>query len=419
MANLALAAGCVALWARLASEGAFFQSDFTFFYAAARTVASGNGERLYDREYQGAVQTEAMEGRSYAGGVLPNNYPPWLPLAFSPLGRLSREQAFYTWAAIQLGYLAYLASWLWRRHRPEGSEAGWLAVSSLLASPPVFASFQLGTFPVAISALLALFASLCGVGKFARAGLTLAAAAIKPQMVLAPGLFLLASRKWRGVAAAAGCLAGLVAATGFSLGWGRFAEFAEALRFSSRQLGSFGIDPSRMCNFRGAIVRLAGALHPAWAESAGFLPAVNALGMMGVAAMAGMVLWIWRRPVPASDPSFGPRLGLTLVLGLIFSPHLNPPDLAVLVVAASLAAPALGPTTTVTLCAAAPWIYWGDLIWVDDLGLPVRPLFLALIGLAVILARACGGPPPRSSPTDSSPPPSPSPPSAGSGSGPG
>lgn len=400
-ANLALAAAHLALWIDLARKDAFFQADFTFFYAAVRTVASGNGDRLYDREFQGAMQVEAMGGRAYEDGVLPNNYPPWLPLAFSSLGWLSRPRAFIAWTIFQLAALAYLALWLWRRHRPAGKEAGWLAVSSLLAFPPVFASFQLGTFPMAVTALLALFLALWMRGSHARAGIALAVAAIKPQMILAPGLFLLASRSRRGIAAAVGVLAGLVVASGLSLGWGCFAGFAEALRFSSRQLGRYGIDPSRMYNLKGAIVRLTEAIRPDLLNAEAFVPWLNALTWGGVLAMGVLVLRIWRRPVLPSDPSFGPRFALTLILGLIFSPHLNGPDLSVLIVAARLAAPAFSTRTAVWACAIAPWLYWGDLIWTDDLGLPMRPVFVALIVAAIALTRACGGPPPRSAPTDS------------------
>jgi len=50
-----------------------------------------------------------------------------------------------------------------------------------------------------------------------------------------------------------------------------------------------------------------------------------------------VVAWLWRGRWDVGSPAFAIRFSLTLVLGVLFSPHLNPHDGLVLVPAAAIA----------------------------------------------------------------------------------
>src|SRR5205814_10065052 len=105
----------------------------------------------------------------------------------------------------------------------------------------------------------------------ARAGLWLACGALKPQLLLAPALALLLSRRGRAIVAAgvAGTLVGLACA--LALGWRIWASFAAALAGAYR--GPL-LHPERLDNLRGTI------LFAFWSWARGPADWVGALGLV-------------------------------------------------------------------------------------------------------------------------------------------
>jgi hypothetical protein len=81
-----------------------------------------------------------------------------------------------------------------------------------------------------------------------------------------------------------------------------------------------------MYNIKGTLTLLLGS------EQAALLNQVS-LAALGIVAL--LIVWLWRGPWQPDAPIFDPRFALTVLLGLLFSPHLNPHDsFAVLIPAA-------------------------------------------------------------------------------------
>ena len=64
---------------------------------------------------------------------------------------------------------------------------------------------------------------------------------------------------------------------------------------------------------------------------------INTIALVGQVAALVAVAWLWRGRWDPSTPAFALRFALTLVLGLLFSPHLNPHDDLLLVPAGAIA----------------------------------------------------------------------------------
>ena len=92
------------------------------------------------------------------------------------------------------------------------------------------------------------------------------------------------------------------------------------------------VRPSVMWNLRGTLTSMLGA--DVTVQQA---RRINTIALVWQLACLAVVAWLWRGRWDAGSPAFAIRFSLTLVLGLLFSPHLNPHDGLVLVPAAAVA----------------------------------------------------------------------------------
>lgn len=339
--GLALGAAVFALylglWGGLIASGGTDGADYTAFYTGWTIVLDGDGANLYDPATQAAVQREILGGRSFEAGLNPFNNPPYLVLPFVPLALIPLQASYLVWAVVQLALLAWLVWRLLTRVAGEWSrnERVLLAGATLAAPPLALALFQ-GSFSLLVAvALLEIYLAL-RTGRDGRAGLWLVAASVKPQAVLTLGVAMLAARRWRLLGAAAAALGVLVAAATVVMGPGIWVDYA---RFLGDYVGSFdvmSVRPSVMWNLRGSLTLLIGPdvsdERAATINTIAFAAQVVALVATG---------WLWRGRWDAGSPAFAVRFSLTVVLGLLFSPHLNPHDGLVVIPAAAIAYGAL------------------------------------------------------------------------------
>lgn len=132
--------------------------------------------------------------------MLRANAPLWFPPAiglFFPLGWLDRRTAANLWLLGCLGLVGLLL----HRYRAANTPLAWAAVLAMLF-PPLLIHLWLGQYSLLVAALSVAAAGLVARGRYALAGLALAPALGKPQLLLLalPGLWLAAWRggKWRG-----------------------------------------------------------------------------------------------------------------------------------------------------------------------------------------------------------------------------
>ena len=338
-ARVGLAAGAVVfavylgLWGALIGSGGSDGADFTAFYTGWTIVAEGDGANLYDPAVQAEVQQRILGGRAFESGLNPFNNPPHLVLPFVPLSALPLGTAYLVWALGQLGLLGWL---LWRLlTRVAGDwtrDERILLVGATVAAPPLALTLLQGSLSLLVTvALLELYLALRAGG--AKAGAAwLVAASVKPQAVLATGMALLAARRWRilGFALAGGAI--LAALATLVLGVGIWAAYFQFLGDYVGSFDVFSVRPSVMWNLRGTLALLNGP-----DVSAGEAAWINTIALVGQLAALAAVAWLWRGRWNSESPAFALRFALTLVLGLLFSPHLNPHDDLLLVPAAAIA----------------------------------------------------------------------------------
>lgn len=388
MVNLTLAGVWVVLWAALVLTRRSLGADYTAFYTGWRLVLEGQGSRLYDPVAQAAMQKAILGGQTFEAGLNPFNNPPHLVLPFLPLGLLPLEASYLAWDAIQVALVGGIVAMLLRGPARDWSRGERLAtVALLLGFPAMGITLWQGAFSLLLVAgVLGTYLAI-QAGRGLPAGLGLVLASIKPQGVGGPAVAVLVGRRWRAVLAA--LVAGGVLAGAATVALGP-AIWVDYLRFLSDYASSFdrySVEPTVMWNLRGTLALLLG--H-------GQAALINAVALAGFAVgmVATAILWRggWRRDAVARDTAA--RFGLTIVITLLLSPHLNPHDDLLAVVAGVLAyaawrdhprarwlAIALGLAPVVILAtngvdAAAPTT------------LPVRVPTLLLVALAVVLVAA-------------------------------
>lgn len=375
--NLLIAASYIALWMVSVRQKIYRGSDFTAFYTGWSIVRGGQAAQLYDQSVQTAYQRVVLGGGQFQDGFLPYLNPPYATLPFVPLAALSLETAFILWT---IGQFALL---VWLLHRLFQLSASWartdrrLLASIIIAFPALFLTLILGTFSLLmLVCFVELYLALRGQ-RSGRAALWLVLATIKFQVIGLPVLMLLVGRRWRVLGYAGLLFSALVLLSGFVFGWEIWPQYLRFLGTTSSYFGVFGIKPQLMYTFRGLLATLLGNERG---------PLINSVSALAFAAVALVVAWLWRRGVRSDRPDFDLRFGLTLLLGLFFSPHLYPHDAMMLVAPGFLLALFLQrtnqPTHNFTLFAVTgSWAFlvtdvFGSL---GDLHLPIM-LILILIG---------------------------------------
>lgn len=200
-------------------------NDFTLVFIAVRIGLEHGWSHIYSLPLQHQVFTELRPGAVFNDGQRFIAPPPlaWLTLPLAPFGAAA---AFYAWTVLSVA--ALVAAW-WLGAPGRGLErATWLI--GALAWYPVLYEISYGQ--PALVVLLAVIGAwrLAEGGREYEAGVVLAlGTALKPQLVLAVPLVLLAAGRWRLFAAWAGVLAVLAAVSLATLGAGGLSDYRALL----------------------------------------------------------------------------------------------------------------------------------------------------------------------------------------------
>jgi hypothetical protein len=380
--NAGLVVAFVAIWANLVAMGAFWRADFSAFYFGGRMVLEGDGPRLYDRETQGEYQARYWPERGGSDALLGFVYPPQDAVLFVPFALLDRTAAYLAWTVFNLGLLVLFVRFVDCAVAKEAPAIQAVVVVAALAFPPLFMTFQLGQLSlVSVVALLGFFAALRD-GRQTTAGAWLVLSSVKPQLMIVPGLILLAGRRWRALAVAASLFALWAAVATWVLGHQCWGDFLATLAHCARQFGTYGIHPLRMYNCKGPLT--------AWFGS----DQGDRINLLTTALSLGAMMWtfcLWCRSWPNDRWTFAVRAALVLLVGLVTNPHLNPADaLAYLVPAVVLLAglPRSAPRSPVMILAlVAPLLFLIDSFALENWPGGVRPFLIFIFGCAIWLIR--------------------------------
>ena len=294
-------------------------------------LADGHGPQLYDADLQRQYQAR------YAGrvGTL-YTHPPFEAALYLSVAWLPLRYAYVAWSVLSMAFLALgasrlakeaLALWNWR-----------LLFMAALTFVPSLISILQGQDSLHLLLLVVLaFTALRRQRGFA-AGCWLGLALFKFQLTLPLALALaLTQRKKvrsgfvKGFSLTAVVLAGVSVAIS---GWPVLTLYPRfLLHFKDQPLG--GLVPQAMANFRGLTYLVFHSDQSPWA--------VAALSILSAAALI-VTLHSWKRarveshlnPERASDYEFDLAFGNTVLFALLVSYHLNPQDVALLLLPLAL-----------------------------------------------------------------------------------
>lgn len=320
------------------------RSDFTCFYSEAAMVRDGMGKSLYDLSVIARYQEKVLEGRRFEEGVLPYSYPPHAALFFLPLAALfQRSTAFYVWSFCQALIFIWLLSLLRALSRSYDASERRFLTASLLAFPPLFATFKHGTMTLLMVGCLTQFYLCLKTKRNAQAGIWLLTASLKPQLILLPLCYLLSTRRWRALYSALSAALTILIVSSLCLGWRSWLDFFHTALVINKAYDTMGVAPRIMYNFKGMLTVLTRNHHGAWINTASHLMLLSSILFS---------LWLWHgkrrhQDCLRADTCLPNRqahgqtflnlaMGFTFVLGFFFSPHLHPHDGLLFVLPAAL-----------------------------------------------------------------------------------
>ena len=288
----------------LMTRGGPLRADFVNWLAAGRIVDHGETSRLYDLDVELAEQRTVYP---HTPGD-PFNYPPYLALAFAPLGLLPPIAAAALYVVLQAALLAWLARAVARRH------GRWDAVVPIFAFSPLAEAIGFGQLtPVLLCAWFA-FAWAWEDRRELPAGIAVALIATKPPLAMPLAVALLAAGRWRALAIAAGIVTSLWVVSIAILGGSVVAGYARMLWLSGTVVGSLGLHPLLMVNLRALL---------AWSGLGGSTTTVAVVAWLAALIAIAWIARCRRSDAAASFAAIG-------ALAVFTCPHLYTHDAAFL-----------------------------------------------------------------------------------------
>jgi hypothetical protein len=277
--------------------------DFDAFWAAAHLAAHGHAGQAYDNVVIEATERAATR---MPPGYLAFYYPPMFLLLLLPLGWLSYSAAL----AVFLAGENLLVVALLRRLLPQ--RWSWLPV---LAFPGFFMNALSGQ-NAALSASCFAAAAVWLERRPILAGAALGGLACKPQLAVCVPVALLAARRWACLVACGASAFALAALSWLTMGTGPWRGFLGNSGNARLDIETIAIKWPKMQSVFG-IVKLAGG---------GTAPAYAAQAVCSAAAVALLILVVWRRPGALLETA------CMVTAALLFTPFLYDYDLALLAV---------------------------------------------------------------------------------------
>ncbi|MGY8661491.1 glycosyltransferase family 87 protein [Bradyrhizobium sp. UFLA05-109] len=287
-------------------------ADFDAFHIVAQRVWLGDVGEVYRLATFGKMQADVAGGTT---GVMPWTYPPQFDLLLAPLALLPVGAAYLMFTALTLA-LYLVALWAIAREK--------LAQVLIISFPALVVTIGCGQNGFLTGALIGLFC-LTLQKRAVLAGLALGAMVIKPHLAVAAAVYLLVTRRWTAITAAAAVV--LVSSLVCTLIFGP--QIWAALVASVRESASY-LDQGFYQLFR--MISAYAALHTAG------IPATGAIwGQIAVAtfALLAVVLSALRGPSP------GFALAVTAMASVMISPYAYDYDLPMLGIGLALALPDL------------------------------------------------------------------------------
>lgn len=285
--------------------------DFIAFWSAARMAMAGHAAAAYDWAAHHAVQVTAI-GQEFRGVFAWHN-PPHALFVFLPFGALPYVPAWLLFSLLSL--LAFLV--VFARVLPV--RGAWLIALGAPCSFLCIIAGQLGFLIAALTGAALLWLDRRPV----LAGLSLALLTIKPQFGVLFPVLLAATGRWRVFAVAGAGTLVLAGASAALFGLDSWTAFLGSL--TGETLGALrrgGSDWTKLQSFYAAFFLVTGSEQ-------------LAMILHGLCAVtvAGVVVWLWRRPADE-----GVRNAATVAGSFLMTPYAYVYDAVTVVLAAAFLA---------------------------------------------------------------------------------
>ena len=207
--------------------------DFAAFWAAGRMALDGTSALAYDWQAHRAVEVDGL-GHDF-GGWMPWHYPPPMRLAITPLAALPLWPAMALWRTLTLGLYLWTC-WLILPDR--------LTLAAALAVAPTVMLLINGQAGFLIAGLIG--PALIELDRRPLgAGLILGLTGVKPQLVAAVPLMLIAAGRLRAIAGGLAMLAMLAAVSWEALGGASWPAFIDSLGAAAETFAGTGVAAQR------------------------------------------------------------------------------------------------------------------------------------------------------------------------------
>jgi alpha-1,2-mannosyltransferase len=347
------------------------RTDFITYYSAARLVADGHGDHIFDFGAVAKEEAALVYPLKVKHGVLPYLYAPYFAVALVPLAVLPYAVAYLLWLLLNCAVLALVVYRLQRYANLQGSDARlfWIAGLAFL---PVFVALAQGQVSIMLLGFLSATFFLSRSGRSGWAGLALAPALVKAPYVVPILLVFAARREWRALVSISIGAAGLLLLPMAVLGVWTDAHYFHSLTLAATwhtQIG--GYEPQFNHNLAG----FTGLLLPSpWAT----------LVSLAVGGLALLLLVGCARSSNDADLAFA----LAVVVAILVTPHVLVHDLVFLLLPAAvvLRRRQIARTAAIALLAGG---YGAMLVGFPLVGIiPLQLSVLVMVGLSAFLLAA-------------------------------
>jgi hypothetical protein len=303
---LSLAGQIAVVWTQFSyiRDGYF---DFILYHSAARIVADGRGEQLYDPGLQQKYQKDFRVAPSIRS--LPFNHLPYELLLFLPLAQLNFSEAQTIWLALNL-LLTVAMAWRWSDYVtnvPPG-----LLTLMTLAFFPALTTLKMGQDSLITTSILVETFINFKQRRFTVAGGILALGIYKPQLILPFAGILLGAGYWRTVGGFVAVSVLLAVVSLFMVGWHGLAGLL-ALWSPMTDRGNV-VWPELMLNLRGLVYMTLDVF--------GGTGMTNIIVLIASVIVFLLTLVCWRRVGSESSNRFELQFALATTMTALVSFHL-------------------------------------------------------------------------------------------------
>jgi hypothetical protein len=299
--------------------------DFSNIYLASLMFNSGE-KNVYDPSVQLAWQNKLV-APMHLDQVFGFQYPPFVFPLLIPVSWVPPALSYVLWCLFGAIFGSFGSIVLMKALGNWTARQGALLLLASTLSFPGLMSLGLGQFSWWLLGYYSLFTWCLIRSRDVLGGVILAVTAIKPHYAIFLGLPSLATKRWKMIFAAFVAGAVLIVCDGATIGWDHIATYPNVLRGDETSVTNSGVHAAYMSSLRAVFVAL--------------FPADIALKLSAIAMLAGFCLafYIWT-VAQKSETGFGNlhrwAMALTVVLGLVVSPHCHTHDLFFLALPAML-----------------------------------------------------------------------------------